>query len=146
MSLMVYNEFRVRPASHTNETQRSKESSKSWFCIYTTRNEWMNKTKLFSHVTVFKMCSLKWHCSVEFLVFLSITSERLPAMWRGCQVPSCPISCLPCVVIIYVLCCLPNHLSSRFRHVMPSPCVCACLVDCLPRLDCFHVSLITLCI
>ena len=26
-----------------------------------------------------------------------------------CQVPSCPIACLPCVVIIYVLCCLPTH-------------------------------------
>ena len=29
---------------------------------------------------------------------------------------------------------------------MPSPCVCACLVDCLPRLDCFHLFLITLCV
>ena len=50
------------------------------------------------------------------------------------------------MVVVCVLCCLLTHLSSRFRHVMPSPCVCACLVDCLPRLDCFHLFLITLCV
>ena len=74
------------------------------------------------------------------------TSGAVPRGGGYCQVSSCPIACLPCVVVVCVLCCLLTHLSSRFRHVMPSPCVCACLVDCLPRLDCFHLFLITLCV
>src|SRR4029434_8846164 len=41
-----------------------------------------------------------------------------------------PSLCFPCVVIHYFssVLCLSTHLSSRFRHLTPCPCVCPALI------------------